>query len=307
MAGQVALADVLRFAAFSNADAGGNPMGVVFADAWPSDAEMQSLARQVGYSAVTFLVSETRGATKRWRARSFAPETEVAFSGSGAAAAGAALGEKFGKGHYDLMVNSADVGVDVDPDGERWKASFNSPRTHTRVISSALAGEFLQQFNLTTADLSANIPAGVANVGGNHLMLPVKDQATLKAMKYNAEAIKPLMRANDIATIVLGWAETAKLVHVRDAFAVGGVQEDPGTGEAAAAVGAYLRDRTQVAFDRDNNFELDIQQGDDMAIPCRLNVRITKTPGSPVRVSGAVRKIVIQPAQLANPPPAAAG
>jgi PhzF family phenazine biosynthesis protein len=296
----VAVADVLRFAAFSNADAGGNPTAVALLDAWSTDVEMQAVAKQIGYSTTAFLVAEMRGATKRWRARFFAPEIEIAFSGSGTLAAMAALGEKYGKGHYDLMLASAEIGADVDPDGERWKASFSSPRTHTRVVSSAMANETLQLFGWTPADLAKDLPAAVANAGGNHLILALKDQARLKAMGYDLAAMKALMRTSDITTVSLIWKETDKLVHSRNAFAVGGVKEDPATGEAAAALGAYLRDRGKPAFDREGNFEFDVQQGDDMLIPGRLSVRVNRAAGSPVRVSGVVRKIVAQPAQPAG-------
>jgi predicted PhzF superfamily epimerase YddE/YHI9 len=49
------------------------------------------------------------------------------------------------------------------------------------------------------------------------------------------------MTARDLTTLQLVWWETAELFHARDPFPVGGVTEDPATGAAAAAFGAYLR------------------------------------------------------------------
>ena len=40
----------------------------------------------------------------------------------------------------------------------------------------------------------------------------------------------------------LVWRESAEVFHARDPFPPGGVVEDPATGAAAAAFGAYLRE-----------------------------------------------------------------
>ena len=45
---------VLKLAAFSDGDTGGNPAGVVVADVLPSDAEMQHTATAVGFSETAF-------------------------------------------------------------------------------------------------------------------------------------------------------------------------------------------------------------------------------------------------------------
>ena len=44
--------DVLRIAAFSDGETGGNPAGVVIADALPSASEMQRVAAEVGLSLI---------------------------------------------------------------------------------------------------------------------------------------------------------------------------------------------------------------------------------------------------------------
>jgi predicted PhzF superfamily epimerase YddE/YHI9 len=44
------------------------------------------------------------------------------------------------------------------------------------------------------------------------------------------------MRANHLVTIAFVYAESAQRFHARNAFASGGVYEDPATGAAAAAL-----------------------------------------------------------------------
>ena len=51
------------------------------------------------------------------------------------------------------------------------------------------------------------------------------------------------MLANDLTTVDLVHREDPTTFHRRNPFPVGGVVEDPATGAAAAAFGAYLRDQ----------------------------------------------------------------
>lgn len=84
----------------------------------------------------------------------------------------------------------------------------------------------------------------------------------------------------------LAWRESATVFHVRDPFPVGGVVEDPATGAAAAAFGAYARELGLVPDDA----VLTLHQGADMGRPGTLTVELT--PGDArVRVSGTGTRI----------------
>ena len=62
---------VQKIAAFSDGDVGGNPAGVLIADQFPSDSEMQKIAADVGFSETAFAVQ----AGADWRVRYFSPES----------------------------------------------------------------------------------------------------------------------------------------------------------------------------------------------------------------------------------------
>ena len=69
-------------------------------------------------------------------------------------------------------------------------------------------------------------------------------------------------------------------------FPPGGVVEDPATGAAAAAFGAYLADRGVLPASR----AFDIRQGEDMGRPSRIAVSVPRDLREGVRVGGtAVR------------------
>lgn len=285
------MVDVIRLAAFSDGANGGNPAGVVFVDAFPSDDEMRATAKQVGYSETAFLFPQAGTDNRRWRVRYFAPESEVPFCGHATIALGAALGEKIGAGKFELALNNAEITVEADAAGGLWAAALSSPPTWSRLMSSSLAGEFLREFGLTAADLADGFPPMLSHAGATHVVFALRDRAKLKAMTYKLEPMKALMRANEVVTVNLIFQEAdGKIIHSRNAFASGGVYEDPATGAAAAALGGLLRDLGKLDFANDAAV-FDVHQGDDMNVPSRIKVRVAPQRGAPVRVAGSVRKI----------------
>ena len=105
-------------------------------------------------------------------------------------------------------------------------------------------------------------------------------------MDYVFDSVKSIMLQQDLITISLLYNESQKLFHSRNAFAYGGVVEDPATGAAAAALAGYLRD---IGWPGASQFE--ILQGFDMGAASRLLVDYSATKGASVRVSGATRYI----------------
>jgi PhzF family phenazine biosynthesis protein len=103
-------------------------------------------------------------------------------------------------------------------------------------------------------------------------------------MRYDLEAGRTLMRAHAMPTIVLAWAETARLFHTRNPFAFGGVYEDPATGSGTAALAGYLRD-----LGWPHGGAIDVVQGEDMGMCSRLHASMGAEAGGSIRVSGTAR------------------
>jgi len=95
-----------------------------------------------------------------------------------------------------------------------------------------------------------------------------------------------LMMDKNLITISLLWQESDEVFHSRNAFASGGVYEDPATGAAAAALAGYLRD-----INWQGKKEFTILQGEDMGVLSRLSVQYTAKVGESVSVRGEVRYI----------------
>ena len=274
--------NILKLAAFSHNGQGGNPAGVAFCDEMPSDEEMLKVAKEVGYSETAFLVKQDND----WRVRYFAPEIEVPFCGHATIALGAALGERFGEGEYKLILNNSNITVRAERSGDGFIATLQSPKTHSVDAPKEYVDKVLAAFSLTSDDLNPNFPVRIASAGANHLVVVLKDRKTLADMKYPFDEVKVLMSEQAMTTIDILWNESDEVFHSRNAFAAGGVYEDPATGAAAAALAGYLRD-----IQWQGKQEFIILQGEDMGMPSRLLVKYGPQVGESVSVSGETRHI----------------
>jgi PhzF family phenazine biosynthesis protein len=272
--------DVLRIAAFSDGDTGGNPAGVVIGDVLPDAAEMQSIAAEVGFSETAFAAPEGDG----WRVRYFSPESEVPFCGHATIALGAALVRQFGDGVFALILNRARITVEGFRDGTNIAAALQSPPTHSKPAPQKLIAEALALFGYSAGDLDPAIPPALIHGGADHLVLALNSRQALAAMAYNLKNGQALMRREGLVTILLTHAETPRLFHTRNPFASGGVYEDPATGASTAAFAGYLRD-----LGWPHGGAVDVVQGEDLGMRSRLRADIPPPPGSSIRVSGTAR------------------
>jgi PhzF family phenazine biosynthesis protein len=272
--------DVLKIAAFSDGDTGGNPAGVLIGDVLPDAGEMQRLAAEVGFSETAFAAPDGES----WRVRYFSPETEVPFCGHATIALGAALVRRFGDGIFPLILNQASITVEGFRDGTTIAAALQSPPTRSRPAPPELIAEALALFGYAATDLDPAIPPALIHGGADHLVLALKSREALAAMRYDPKAGQALMRREGLVTILLAYAETPRLFHTRNPFASGGVYEDPATGASTAAFAGYLRD-----IGWPHGGAIDVVQGEDMGMRSRLHADISPETGSSIRVSGTAR------------------
>lgn len=266
-----------RLAAFTDDPAGGNPAGVMLAATLPDAAEMQRIAAEVGYSETAFLAPT---ADHRFDVRYFAPQTEVPFCGHATIAAGVLLGRRDGPGRYVFATQAGEVAVEVEGSGERFRAALTSVVPQHRDVDPDELSRVLAAFGWCPDDLDPALAPALSYAGAWHLVLALRDRATLAAMDYDFDALRRWMQDRDAVTVQAVWRESPALFHARNPFPVGGVVEDPATGAAAAALGGYLRDRGHLTAPT----SVTVRQGEDMGRPSRLEVTIPAAGG--ITVSG---------------------
>jgi PhzF family phenazine biosynthesis protein len=254
---------VQRYVAFSDHPDGGNPAGVVLDAAGLSDDRMLAIAAEVGYSETAFLSGRD--------IRYFSPLAEVPFCGHATIATAVALAERDGPGEVVLATVSGRVPVRTRRDQHgRILATLTSVAARTADIAPADLQELLASLGWDGADLDPALPPRIGYAGAWHPVIAAATRQRLTALDYDFDRLAALMAARDWTTIQLVWREADTLFHSRNPFPPGGVVEDPATGAAAAALGAYLRDLRLVPLPA----TITIRQGEDLGRPGRLTVDI---------------------------------
>ena len=232
--------------------------------------------------------------------RYFSPLAEVPFCGHATIATGVALGERAlaasaspdgPAGEIVLATNGGPVAVSFERGADgHVRATLTSVATWVREPGPELVARALELLGWQGSELDPGLPPAIGFAGAKHLILVARDASRLSGLDYPFEALKALMLDADLTTLQLVWREAPDRFRARDPFPVGGVVEDPATGAAAAALGAYLRERGEIVAPA--SFE--ISQGVEMGRPSRITVSIA--PGEDgVRVLGHGRPDLTAP------------
>jgi len=271
--------NVLKLSAFSKDGQGGNPAGVMLCDQFPADEKMQSIAYEVGFSETVFAMKQDH----IWRVRYFSPKMEVDFCGHATIALGGALAMEFGEGDIALSLNKTNIQVQAFKKGSQYHAALTSPSTHNRPASEEQIRELLSLFNLKQQDINFDIAPAHIHGGADHIVLVLNKESHVKNMRYNFDEGLALMQKYGWVTIMLVYQQKNSLFYVRNAFAAGGVVEDPATGAAAAAFCGYLRD----AYDWPMH-DIKLIQGVDMGRPSEITAQFSKEKSTAITISGEV-------------------
>ena len=270
-------ATALRYAAFTGTPDGGNPAGVVLDSEGLSEAQMLAIAAELAYSETAFL---RRREGNAYDVRYFSPQAEVPFCGHATIASAVALAERIGAGELLFHTRAGMVPVATRIEHGRVDATLTSVVPSVEHAPATLLADALSALHWSAEELDPALPPRIGYAGARHLILAARTRERLATLDYDFEALKRHMLAADLTTVDLVWRESTHVFHARNPFPVGGVVEDPATGAAAAAFGAYLRELQLVAPPA----TVTIHQGQDMGRPSLLTVDIGERGG--IRVSG---------------------
>lgn len=235
--------EVLRYAAFSTTPNGGNPAGLVLDARSLDEAGMLAVAADVGYAETAFVTEQgVDGDPRRSRVRYFSPIAEVPFCGHATIALAVALSVRDGVGSFTFDTPVGPVVIETAGDGGDVTASFTAVEPQLTEFDEAVLDELLGLLGVGRGDLDPAYPPRIAYSGNWHPVLVLADATLFDSFGFDPEAVRRLMDEQ-------GWAATVAVLHrtadgvfeARNLFPVGAITEDPATGAAAAAVGAYLR------------------------------------------------------------------
>ena len=273
--------EVLRYAAFTGDPGGGNPAGVVLDASGLDDATMLAGAAEIGYSETAFVTARDADQGEL-DVRYFSPLAEVAFCGHATIATAVAWAQRHGPGVLAMHTRAGLVEVETSDTASGLTATLTSVAPRVAPIAPEDLAELLETLRWRADELEPALPPRVGYAGAHHPIVAAATRARLADLDYDFDRLGALMAARDWTTVALVWRETDDTCHARNPFPPGGVVEDPATGAAAAAFGAYLREIGLVQPPA----RITIHQGDDLGRPSLLTVDIPPGAGTGIRVSG---------------------
>ncbi|EYF01438.1 PhzF family phenazine biosynthesis protein [Chondromyces apiculatus] len=283
---------------FTSRRFGGNPLAVI-PDARGLDAEvMQRIAAEFNYSESTFVLPP-RDPAHTAEVRIFSPTRELPFAGHPNVGTAFVLGRQgalFGREVGNVMRFEEGAGlveVALAREGDAVVgARIEAPRAlevGPTVDAAAIAACACLPLEAVVTERHAPC---IASVGLSFVLAEVRDLAALAAARPSAAAFADAdaryPRADDRLSLFLYTRDTrgsgdGEQVRARMFAPLSNIVEDPATGSASGALGAFLTSRRPEA---DVEARLTITQGVEMGRPSTIEVAVRKT-------GGVVQKVAI--------------
>lgn len=237
---------------FTDRPFGGNPLAVFPEAGGLSTREMQALAREMNLSETTFVLpSEEPDAD--FRVRIFTPAGELPFAGHpvvGTHWVLAHLGrvrlrEPVTQVRFELGVGVLPADLHIAGGSVRRVVMTQGRPSFLKVLEDV--ADLAKGLTLPEdAIIETGLPVQVISTGIPQMMVPVRSLSEVQAMDaagLDIAALTRVCRAAGTECVMVFTGETERpesAVHVRLFAPLLGVPEDPATGSANGALGAYL-------------------------------------------------------------------
>ena len=223
--------------AFTSIPFCGNPAGVVMDADDLTDEEMQLIAKEMNYSETAFIM---KSEVADFKVRFFSPKREVDLCGH------ATIATFFVLAKEERILNevtSQETKAGILPVHIRnkiimmtqAKPVFKKVDVDKGVIASALG--------IPMMNINSNLPIEAVSTGLFSLLVPIRKIETVQEMNPDFAKVEEICKKLDVGSIFIFTFETLDpecMVHARCFAPLYGINEDPVTGTASGALGAYL-------------------------------------------------------------------
>jgi trans-2,3-dihydro-3-hydroxyanthranilate isomerase len=276
---------------FTDVPFGGNPLAVFPEAEGLTTGDMHRLAQEMNLSETTFVLPP-QAPDADFKVRIFTPAAELPFAGH------PVVGTHWVLAHLGLV----DLRV-ADGQVERVVMTQDRPTFHAVIedVTELAAGLGLAPEAIT----ATGWPVEVVSTGLPQMMVPVRSLAEVQGLdpgQLNTAALNRVCHAAGTECVMVftfeterptakPWAEAA--VHVRLFAPLLGVPEDPATGSANGALGAYLVHHRAVPVTAPTTYIVS-EQGAEINRPSTLYVEVDHTDEeiTAVRVGGQVVPVI---------------
>ena len=269
---------------FTGQPFGGNPVAVFPEAQGLTDHQLQQIAREMNLSETVFVLPPTDQAAVV-RLRIFTPTQEIPFAGHpvlGTFFILAELGIISVKESITRVMQECNIGLfPVElyaEDGRVEQVVMTQPKPE--FLGSVEEMEDLYKVASALGLLKHVIadmkwPIEVVSTGLPVMIVPVRTLTAVRLIRPDASAIMDVCRrfgANGIMVFTTVTVEPSSTVHTRMFAPSIGILEDPATGSASGALGAYMVQNGVVDVAPTN--EIIIEQGYEIERPSQILVRI---------------------------------
>lgn len=270
----------------------GNPAGVVINATGLDDSQMLAIARELNNSETAFIFPSDSN-DNDGVIRYFTPAVEVPICGH---ATIAAMYAKAISENLDSCVlrMKTKVGVlpfaihkkDDDYKIEMTQGSISFESTFNKEIQS----QIIAALGLKNTDIDKKCPIQIASTGHSKVMIGIKNNKTLNALKPNNSKLSGLSKiigCNGYYVFTFDSTDKDCLVDGRMFAPAIGINEDPVTGNANGPLGAYLVHHGLVSHNG-KKFTFRIKQGEKMGRTGHMDVTVTIAKNQPkiIQITG---------------------
>ena len=274
--------EIKQIDAFTESPFQGNPAGVVLRAAGLKSGQMQKIAKEMNLSETAFVVK--RRNRQFFAVRFFTPEREVDLCGHATIATFYALAET---GEIQPSIPYAEVLQETKAGLLPVRIFFK--QKHPRMILMGQAAPLFQNarvdpktiakvLGIKTSSLDLQTgPIEKAFTGLWHLIVPMKNRISIDQAKPHYRELEELNRRLGVTTTHLFTLDSGRrgiTSYTRDFAPAAGVDEDPVTGTANGALGAYLVKNRLIALSSPE-LKMTIEQGNRFGRRGILSIQIS--------------------------------
>jgi len=246
------------------------------------EAQMRTIAAEIGFSETTFVTSV---APDRYEMRIFTPTMELPFAGH------PTLGTSFVLAQRGLIapsviqvVAAGEFAVRVDVEAGtaavlQQPPVFGATPEERRPLAEAVG--------VSPKDLHPSLPPQVVGTGLTYLLIPLDSVTAVTQAVRNDRLLPRILNEAAVHGCYLFAITGKEAAKARMFDSDLGILEDPATGSAAGPLGAYLAERGEAGMPG----SLVITQGEELGRPSKLHVSVVReddTQPWSVTVGGSV-------------------
>ena len=268
----------------------GNPLAVFPEAAGLSDEVMLKIAREMNLSETVFVLESDVSEALR-RLRIFTPTREIPFAGHPIAGTWNALAREgvvpLPEGGTGWQRIHHEVGIGVLPvdlefrDGQPVQVVMTQGKFEIldEVDDGHEQAEIARALGLAREDLDESLPIQVISTGLSCLAVPVRSLADLRSCRVNGTLLGEIYTRRGTTGCHAFTRETIEIgaarAHARFFAPADNIAEDPATGSACGALGAYLVHHGALSLEPENGrYKFVIEQGDFIHRPSRINLDV---------------------------------